>query len=119
MATGECDRDGRSRLAGTAIRGEPHPPEVGGLQDARIAQRGRGRPPGGLAPPKPLREEQRREPEGWLTTVAARVCLDMLRSRSEEGSRAGVRPWSSRGLLEAAKRLFRAVGMSHAPPHGD
>jgi Sigma-70 region 2 len=42
-----------------------------------------------------------------------------LSAATKEGSRVRVRPWSSRGLLEAEKRLFRAVGMCHAPPHGD
>src|ERR687890_1394490 len=55
--------DGRTRrLAGTALRGEPHPPAGGGLPDARLNQRGRRRRPGSLAPPQPLRHQRHREP---------------------------------------------------------
>src|SRR5215210_6674998 len=46
--------DGRTRLACGAIRGEPHPPEDGGLPDARLAERGGRRRAGNLAAPQPL-----------------------------------------------------------------
>src|SRR6266540_5500923 len=47
--------DGRGRMAGGAVRGAPHPPAGGGLPDARLAQRGRRRRAGRLAPTQPLR----------------------------------------------------------------
>src|SRR5438128_589118 len=54
--------DGRTRMAGGAIRGEPDPPESGRLPDARLAERGGRRRPGSLAATQPLRHEQCREP---------------------------------------------------------
>src|SRR5918993_1267215 len=54
--------DGRTGLAGTAIRGAQKPPEGGGLPDARLAFRGGRCRPGSLAASQPLRDERRREP---------------------------------------------------------
>ena len=54
----------------------------GRLPDARLAHRGGGRRAGDLAAaaaaPTPAESSNL---GGWLTTVVARVCLDMLRSR--------------------------------------
>ena len=41
---------------------QPDPPAGGGLPDARLAERGGRRRPGGLAAAQPLRHERRREP---------------------------------------------------------
>src|SRR6266581_3334464 len=54
--------DGRTRMVGGAIRGQPDPPAGGGLPDAWLALRGGRRRTGVLAPPQPLRHERRREP---------------------------------------------------------
>src|ERR671933_778479 len=61
--TTEEGNGGRTRLAGTAIRREPCPPEGGRLQDARLDRRGRRRRPGDLAATRPLRRRSRREPQ--------------------------------------------------------
>src|SRR5437899_3304671 len=53
--------DERDWLVG-AVRGEPRPPAVGGLPDARLAERGGRRHPGSLATAQPLRPERCREP---------------------------------------------------------
>ena len=76
------------RLAGGALRGAPHPPEGGRLPDARLAERGRRRRPGGLAAAEPDRREEIDNLGGWLTTVVARVCLNMLRSRESRREQA-------------------------------
>ena len=68
-------------MAGGAVRGAPDPPAGGGLPDARLAERGGRRRPGSLAAAQPLRHGGVENLGGWLTTVVARVCLDMLRSR--------------------------------------
>jgi hypothetical protein len=68
-------------MASAAVRGEPRSPAIGGLSNARLAQRGGGRRAGGLAAAQPFGREQHPELAGWLRTVVARVCLDMLRSR--------------------------------------
>src|SRR5918993_626027 len=60
--------DGRTPLAGGALRGQPAPPESGGLQEAWLrVSRSDASGVENLG--------------GWLTRVVARVCLDMLRSR--------------------------------------
>src|SRR5918998_4375280 len=55
MATKECDKDVRSRLASEAVRGEPHPPEGGGLPDARLDPRSRRGPRAWVPPARALR----------------------------------------------------------------
>ena len=53
-----------------------------GLPDARLAERGRRRRPGGVAAAQPHRRERRSTTsDAWLTTVVARVSLNMLRAR--------------------------------------
>ena len=37
--------------------------------------------PGDVAATQPLRSAECGQPDGWLTTIVSRVCLDMLRSR--------------------------------------
>src|ERR671933_2739553 len=86
MATEEGN-GGRTRLAGTAIRGEPRPPEGGRLQDVRLDRRGRRRRPGDLAATRPLRLRSRREPQrvaydGRLTGLPGRTALPCLEPRS-------------------------------------
>src|SRR5262249_28765309 len=49
---------GRERLAGGSLRGEPDSPAGGGLPDARLAERGRRRRAGVVAPLEPLRYER-------------------------------------------------------------
>ena len=71
-----------TRVAGRPLRGAPLPPAGRGLPDARLAERGRRRRAGGLAAAQPRRRRARSTNlGGWLTTVVARVCLNMLRSR--------------------------------------
>src|SRR5438067_268694 len=74
--------DGRARLAGPALRGRAGPPEGRGLPHAGIADRGGRRGPGRLAAPEPLRADGVDNLRAWLTTIVARVCLNMLRSRN-------------------------------------
>ena len=69
------------KVTGGRVRGAPKPPARGGLPHARLAQRSRRRGPRAwlrLARADPNGIQNTR---GWLTTVVARVCLDMLRSR--------------------------------------
>src|SRR5262245_59693244 len=54
--------NGRTRMAGGTVRGEPAPPAGGGRPDARLAERGRRCGPGGLAPAQPHRRRRRGEP---------------------------------------------------------
>src|SRR5687768_9179775 len=56
--------DGRARLAGGPVRGEPDPPAGGGLPDARLGERGRRRRPGGLAAAEPLGSGRHQGPAG-------------------------------------------------------
>ena len=59
-----------------------HAPARRRLPDARVGQRGRRRRAGGLAAAEPRPTPATIENlGGWLTTVVARVCLNMLRSR--------------------------------------
>ncbi len=72
--------DGRARLAGAALRGAPNPPAGGRLPDARLAQRGRRRRPGGLAAAQPHRRGRDREPrrladDGGRARVAEHAAL--------------------------------------------
>ena len=78
-----------------AERFEEHrtPAAGGGLPDARLAERGRRRRPGGLAAAQPLgRRRRSRTSARWLTTVVARVSLNMLRSRNVAARGAARRP---------------------------
>ncbi len=52
-------------MADRAFRATPDSPASGGLPDARLAQRGRRRRPGGLASAQSRRHQQRREPS-WV-----------------------------------------------------
>jgi Sigma-70 region 2 len=78
---------GREHLAGPALRGEPSPPAGGGLPDARVGGRGADD-----AVQESWLRLSRADTGGvhnlraWLTTVVARVCLDMLRSRTARRS---------------------------------
>src|SRR5437870_5043633 len=54
-STRENVTDGQARRAGAALRGRAQPLARGGLPYARVARRGRGRGPGGLAPARPRR----------------------------------------------------------------
>src|SRR5712691_3480804 len=63
-STRENVTDGQARRAGAALRGGARPPARGGVPDARVARRGRGRGPGGLAPARPRRQRQHRQPGG-------------------------------------------------------
>ena len=70
------------KLAGRALRGAPPAPAGGRLPDARLAERGRRRGAGGVAAAQPQPTATAIDNlGGWLTTVVARVCLNMLRSR--------------------------------------
>src|SRR5262249_26476697 len=53
--------DERAAMAGRAFRAAPRPPAGGGLPDARLADRGRRRGPGGLAETGPRRRQRGRE----------------------------------------------------------
>src|SRR5918995_7295651 len=68
-------------MAGEAFRGAPRPPEGGSLPDARLDERCRRRRAGVLAQARTLGADGVENLGGWLTTVVARVCLNMLRSR--------------------------------------
>src|SRR6516165_3871452 len=68
-------------MAGRAIPDASHFPEGSGLPDAGLPKRGGPRRPGSLATTHPFRPSGVANLGGWLTTVVARVCLDMLRSR--------------------------------------
>ena len=69
------------RLAGGAVRGAPRPPAGRRLPDARLAERGRRRRPGGWLRLSRADTSEVENLRAWLTTVVARVCLNMLRSR--------------------------------------
>lgn len=100
--------DGRENFFGEEIRGQPDPPAEDCLPDARLAARGRRAVQ--EAWPRLSRSETTEIENlgGWLTTVVARVCLDMLRSREsrrEEALDGGVpEPTVSR-----ARRRVRGV----------
>src|SRR5712691_5555103 len=93
--------DGRTRMAGGAIRGRASPPAGGGLPDARLPERGGRRRAGVLAPPQPLRHERRREPrrmadDGCRAGVPRHAALAQLTARGAPGSvraRANHEPW--------------------------
>src|SRR5689334_6252651 len=59
---GNVTDDGYTQLAGGAIRGRASSPASDGLPHARLARRGRGCRPGGLAASEPFRHEHRLEP---------------------------------------------------------
>src|SRR3954471_5398882 len=92
--------DGRTRMAGTAIRGEPDPPEGGGLPDARLAERGGRRRAGSLATARPLRDERRREP----------------RRMADDGRRAGVPGHAALAQVAARAAPGRALARSYREP---
>src|SRR5258706_1468575 len=82
--------DGRTRMVGRAIRGQPHPPAGGGLPDAWLALRGGRRRTGVLAAPQPLRHERRREPgrmadDGGRADLPRHVALAQLAARGVPG----------------------------------
>src|SRR5919199_2013678 len=91
--------DGRTRLARTAVRGEPNPPQGGGLPHARLVERGRRRPPGSLATPQPLRHQRGREPERM----------------ADYGRRAGVPGHAALATGEARGAPGRARGRARCP----
>ena len=64
------------------LRGAPVAPAGGRLPDARLAHGGGRRGPGRLAAGQPARRGDVDNLGGWLTTIVARVCLNMLRSRA-------------------------------------
>ena len=69
-------------LAGRGVRAPAPAPARGRLPDARLGDRGRRRRAGGVAAAEPVGHRRRSQNlGGWLTTVVARVCLDMLRAR--------------------------------------
>src|SRR6266487_1325170 len=83
--------DGRTRMAGGAIRGLPDPPAGSGLPDARRPYRGGGRRAGVLAPPQPLRHQRRREPgrmadHGDRADLPRHAALALLAPRGAPGS---------------------------------
>ena len=77
----KCDR--WTRHDALAERFEANRPTYRAVAYRMLGSRDRGgrRGPGSVAAAQPLRHGRRREPGRWLTTVVARVCLDMLRSR--------------------------------------
>src|SRR3954454_2703905 len=89
--------DGRERISGKALRGQPNPPAGGGLPDARLPFRGGRRPPGNLASPQPLRHQRRREPWGM----------------ADDGYRAGVPGHAALAPLEARGVLGGVTGRGH------
>ena len=54
-----------------------------GLQDAGVGARGRGRGPGGLVRLSRPDVGEFESLRGWMTTVVARLSVDMLSSRRE------------------------------------
>ena len=74
---------------------ENRPAAGGGLPDARLAERGRGRGAGSVDPAAGGGAGAVANLEGWFTTIVARVCLDMLRSRKSRprgADRGGTEP---------------------------
>jgi hypothetical protein len=65
----------------STLRGAPAPPESGGLPTARLTGRGRRRGPRIVDQAEPARSGQGGNLTGWLTTIVAHICLDMIRSR--------------------------------------
>ena len=82
-----CSRSNSRRIA-RGLRGD-------GLPDARLAHGGRRRRPGSLDPDQPDRRPREIDNLGaWLTTVVARVCLNMLRARKARHEEFPSRPCS-------------------------
>src|SRR5215211_9224482 len=120
----ETVTDGRTRrLASTALRGEPDPPESGGLPDARLDQRGGRRPPGSLATPQPLGHQRHREPgrmadDSRRAGVPKHAAFAPLKARGAPGRAPGGRArartdreprgWGRPRARGAAGRLGRA-----------
>src|SRR5215831_3618550 len=72
--------DARQRMAGSRLCGAPRSPARRGLPAARLDDRRRRRGPGHLAATDRHGHQRGGKPR-WLTTVVARVSLNMLRSR--------------------------------------
>jgi len=68
-------------MDGGAIRGQPDPPAGGRLPDARLADEAEDAVQEAWQRLSRSRTSGVENLGGWLTTVVARVCLDMLRSR--------------------------------------
>ena len=78
------------RSAGHTVRGRPPPAAPRGLPDARLAQRGRRRRPGGLAAAQPLGHERRRQPQrmaddGRRAGVPGHAALAQVAARGAAG----------------------------------
>ncbi len=77
------------KFPGRALRGQPAPFAARGLPDAGLVGRGRGCRAGGLVAARAAATPAASTiSAGWLTTVTARICLDMLRSRKSRGEEA-------------------------------
>jgi RNA polymerase sigma-70 factor (ECF subfamily) len=62
--------------------GAPSAYALGGLPHARLGERGRGCRPGSVDSTRPNGRQYVENLRAWLTTVVARVCLDILRTRT-------------------------------------
>ena len=121
--------DGRARLAGGAVRGAPDPPARRRLPDARLAERGRRRRPGGLAPAQPRRRRRGREPRrladdrrraglpehAALAPVAARGAARRAHARADRRPRRRHRS-RARGAARRLGRPGAARGARDAGP---
>ena len=100
------------QIAGGAIRGQPDPSAGGGLPDARLAERGRRRRAGSLAPAQPLRHERRREPrrladDGRRARLPRHAALAQVAARGAAGrARSPSRSSASRGSTPSTKRCW-------------
>ncbi len=112
--------DGRTRLAGGAVRGAPDPSAGGGLPDARLAERGGRRRPGSLAPAQPRRRQRRREPrrmadDGRRPGVPGHAALAPVAARGAAGrGGARARPWAARKRRDPEQEVLLAdsVGLA-------
>ena len=69
-----------------AQRFEEHRPRLRAVAYRMLgSRRGRGRRAGGLAAAQSVRPGDVENLAAWLTTVIARVCLNMLRARQRRG----------------------------------
>src|SRR3954453_2521467 len=83
--------DGRTRLAGGAIRGEPRPHAGGGLPDAGLAERGGRRRAGGVDSPEPLRRGRDQGPprladDGRRAHISQHAAVAQEAARGADGA---------------------------------
>ena len=119
--------DGRQRLSGRRVRGQPAAPPGRGVPDARLAERGGRRGAGGVDPSQPHRHRERREPRRLadhrhrarvsrhapVAHVATRGSVRRERARADRGQ--GVDPEYEAAMADSVG-LAMLVVLETLPP---